>query len=92
MNPYDGKQARRTARRFQIDFENARQPIAPMLPTAIDRDSARPVGSSIERLHQLREQAEGATPTFLQCMSLLLARRRSADMRPQCLLTGELRT
>jgi hypothetical protein len=50
------------------------------LPIAIIGTSARPAGRSGKMLHQLREQAEGVTPTFLlQCMSLFLARSRRSE-------------
>ena len=53
-----------------------RPPIVPALPIAMIGISAPPAGSSGKMLHQLREQGEGATATFLlQRISPLLAHR-----------------
>src|SRR5262245_54151171 len=55
--------------------------MAPAPPIAMIGISARPSDNSGKMLHQLREQAEGATPLFLlQRMSPLMARRRSQGM------------
>jgi len=73
----------------EFKFANARQPLALALPLKSNGDSARPVGSSGTAYIKSLTRKTG------QCRfvaSQLLAQMRSADMRRECLLTGELQT
>jgi hypothetical protein len=52
------------AKQMSVDFRNAHPPMTRSEHAAMTGIPARPAGSSGKTLHQIREQAERAPPSF----------------------------